>query len=729
MAHMFIRAALALSLIFTSFVGAPAVAAPTSLALVQQPRLVISDESFYIYVNLANKLQWAGNVVPRIDTEWFRCEVAQTAEINGTPRSCTSFGKRENDRVVSYMIAKEDQGFYIALRFTAILGSESLSYFLSMNNPVPDYFKPPVHENFPTITIKQPTISNSSFDPNVATAGSTLVLNPPTWKTKTNVRTTYSWFICDFVGKEMTTEPPGCTKLDGYSSQNEFVIANRAITADKKSIFVGGKSFRVAVTASISLTNKRSSPGATVYSASTNAIALKLPVLINSDPPVLSYKIPAKSSDPVLKLDGARVGHELTAQAGSWTSDSPIKRFVTYLRCDYPIASVISTLPSACTTISKEFDADKANPVTLITEAERGKYVTAQVRIENLAGSVYLYLPSLLVRSETFTRLEMVKAPTATIGTELGNSISIDPGTWKGTPPSYSYTWYACPTKVAAKIGYPGGTVNGVFAQELKGCGSFSQSASTTIPESAIGKYVVAIVNASNAISSLAVIIASSDSPITGTKPKITNLPQISSEIVSGKTNLKIPVQPIWFSDVRITSLESNLVLCGSQYEAGLTTLPSNCVTKSGNLTKEDEGYYVAMLFSATNSSGKSYVMTNTAGLVNNVSPNLGDKFIFQVFSENSKYVVGSTMRVRLVQVNSTPAPQKFSYQWYQCSQTPPTNSEKVPESCIAIPGKKSSSYVVTNLDRGKFIGAIVTAENLVFSQSKFFGRTTRIAW
>jgi hypothetical protein len=227
-----------------------------------------------------------------------------------------------------------------------------------------------------------PTVSG---DPVV---GLTLTADPGQW-TDPAASFAYVWQRCDASGS--------CSAIAGA------VGSTYTLTAGDLAATI-----RVEVTAT--------NVAGTIGTADSSAVG---PVVLPAPPAVLTP--PSVSGD-------ATVGSTLSADFGSW-SDPAATLTSVWQRCDSN---------AACTAIG----GAAANSYTL-TAADLGATVRFEVTATNAGGTSIadsastdvVALPALPT---------VVTAPSLNGDATVGATLTVDPGTWAGPPPSFAYTWHRC---------------------------------------------------------------------------------------------------------------------------------------------------------------------------------------------------------------------------------------------------------------------------------------------
>jgi hypothetical protein len=139
----------------------------------------------------------------------------------------------------------------------------------------------------------------------------------------------------------------------------------------------------------------------------------------------------------------ARVGKRLTVNKGTWTG-TPTPTFTyQWYTCTAKITSVTQTVPGTCSEISST-----ENTLELAS-AHAGKYMTVEVTGTSTGTDPVSWL-SASTTSQVKMRAANTVRPTITGQARVGKRLTVNKGTWTGTPtPKFTRKWYACTAKVA----------------------------------------------------------------------------------------------------------------------------------------------------------------------------------------------------------------------------------------------------------------------------------------
>ena len=231
-----------------------------------------------------------------------------------------------------------------------------------------------------------PTISGT------ARQGQTLTGQTGSWSGSTPIAFGFQWRVCDTAGAS-------CSDLAGATAQTHVVTS-----ADV------GHTLRVFVVAS------NSAGTASVLSAATTVVP--------------SGAAPANTSPPV--ITGTLLsGRTLTVNNGSWRG-SPTSFTYAWQRCDSGGNNCVWFANAAKT--------------YLLTDSDISHTFRVSVTATNSSGSGGAYSPLTGVVGATGTVRNTV-LPTITGTLQSGQTLTVNKGTWTGSPTAYGYAWQRCNSK------------------------------------------------------------------------------------------------------------------------------------------------------------------------------------------------------------------------------------------------------------------------------------------
>jgi sugar lactone lactonase YvrE len=283
-----------------------------------------------------------------------------------------------------------------------------------------------------------------------------------------------------------------------------------------------------------------------------------------------------------------------------------------------------------------------------------------------------------------------VAAPKVYGGSVAGETLNASSGSWEGTPPlAFSYQWKRCNS-----VGEACSDISEATAQ------------SYALTEADVGHTLIAAVVVTGELGSAeAHSSAPSDVVVAPTPPSNVTAPTITGEAHDEATLVAEPGE--WEGNPAPTfayqwqhcdegggECEDISEATGSEYTIG----------------HSEVGGTIRVLVTAENASGSASSaseVTSTVALQapsNTAAPAIGGEAI-----------EGHTLTAAAGEWAGTP-PFEYAYQWESC--------DALGESCLAIPGAQSETYVLTPADVGATIRVHVTAENAAGSESALSATT-----
>lgn len=473
------------------------------------------------------------------------------------------------------------------------------------------------------------------------------------------------WLRCNRpVTTAWTTVPAGCTAIANAHSANYVSTAADA-----------GKYLTAQVAASNTL-------GFTLAGALTTGA---------TDGPVA----PANAAAPTVS-GSAAVGSTWTVSTGTW-SGSPTPTVAPFwLRCATPVTVAWTTVPAGCTAIS---GARSTSYVS--TDADAGKYLTAQVAGSNSVGFALAGALTTVVTDGPIVPANTA-APTVTGSTTVGSTWTVSTGTWSGTPsPTLVPFWLRCGTPVTA-----------AWTTVPAGCSAIAGARSTTYVSTSAdaGKYLTVQVAGSNSAGFAlagALTTVATDGPVA---PASTAAPTVSGSTAVGST---WTVNPGTWTGTPAPTLAPFWLRCTSPLTTAWTSVPPGCTAISGARgtsyvsTTADAGKYLTAQVAATNSAG--FALAGALTTVATVGPVAPANTAAPTVAGSA--AVGSTWTVTPGTWTGTPAPTLAPF-WLRCTNPVTTAWTTVPAGCTAITGARSTTYVSTTADAGKYLTAQVAGTN-----------------
>jgi hypothetical protein len=156
---------------------------------------------------------------------------------------------------------------------------------------------------------------------------------------------------------------------------------------------------------------------------------------------IASAAAPANTTSPVVS-GTAKVGGTLNVSNGTW-SNSPTGYTYQWQRC---------TSPTTCTDIGNAVGQSYA-----VRNADGGYRIRAEVRARNADGSSTADSNLTDLIAATGAPVNTAR-PTVSGDATVGHTLTVDNGTWSGTPTSFRYQWIQCDRFGSGCVGIPGAT-------------------------------------------------------------------------------------------------------------------------------------------------------------------------------------------------------------------------------------------------------------------------------
>lgn len=457
-----------------------------------------------------------------------------------------------------------------------------------------------------------PTISGDPY------VGQTLAGSDGTWTGTSPITYVRQWLRCNSSGNS-------CTSISGATGKIYVVTST-----DK------GKTLRFRVTA------KNSAGSATARSAQTAVIQQAQP--------------PANTSPPTIS-GTAQDGRTLTGDPGTWTGTQPITYQYAWILCDSQ---------ARCTTSSV------TGTTYLVGSADIGMTITLRVTATNLTN-VSVTADSTPTAAVTAAPPVNTAAPTVSGSATVGSTLSADPGTWSGSPATYTYDWQRCS--------------NGT-------CSSTGGTSSTYLVQSAdVNSTLRVAVTATNSAAGVTAYSAETSAVYDpATVPTNTSAPTISGTPTDGQT---LTGDPGTWSTATPTpiSYAYQWLRCGQ----GACSPIQSATALTYVLTSSDVGDTVAFQTTATTVGGSAVATSSPTSTVaalppaNTVAPSM-----------TGTATDGSTLTVN-PGIWSGTTPISYAYDWQRCDGTG--------ANCVST-GVTSISYVLATADLGSTMVVVVTATN-----------------
>jgi hypothetical protein len=472
----------------------------------------------------------------------------------------------------------------------------------------------------PPVSVVAPAISGT------AGAGHTLTAGDGTWGGTHPLDFTYQWQRCDADGSN-------CTDIAGATDSTYDLTGGDV-----------GHAIRVEVTA----TNAAGDD--TAVSAPT---AATLPA-----PPVNTTQPPAPGGTGI---DGGT----LTADPGAWTGDAPVDYTYQWQRCDADGTN--------CTDIAGATDGTYTPG-----PADVGHAIVVVVTATNPGGSTSQ-------ASEPSTPVAAAPPANATPPSVSGDpsdggTLTVDPGTWTGTPPDLTYQWQRCDADGSNCVSIAGET-----------------GSSYILGSDDVGHAVTVVVTASNPAGD-ATSTAPATPAVAATPPHDTVAPVVDGAVAPGAT---LSAGDGAWSGTTPVDFTYQWQRCDAD--------GSNCVDIAGatddtyTLGDDDLGHTVVVVVTATNAAGTDTATSAPSAVLpappHNTTPP----------SISGTEEPGSVLTADPGTWSGT-GPFDMTYQWQRC--------DFFGNNCVDIAGATGDSYTLAADDVGHTIKVVVSASNAAGSDS-----------
>ncbi len=360
----------------------------------------------------------------------------------------------------------------------------------------------------------------------------------------------------------------------------------------------------------------------------------------------------------------AKDGSVLTAKPGSWTGLTPISYGYRWMLCN-ATGGACASIPEATET-----------RYTLGHE-DVGKTLHVAVTGSNSAGS-----------STATSTQSAVVAPLAPSNTALpvvsgtveqGQLLSVNSGTWEGTPPfAYTYKWDAC-NSAGEKCKAISGATSSTYRVASAQVGGTLRAAVTAENEAG-----------SKSINSEPTVVATEGPPVNLT------LPAVSGAAEEGQT---LHTSKGTWAGTEPYSFTYQWELCNSAGE-GCTDI-AGATSSNYSPTANGVGDTLRAVLTAKNAVGSTSATSLPSPVIDGRPANATPPAISGTARD------GETLSASIGAWSGYPAPT-YAYQWQSCNSAG--------EKCSNVSGATGPTYVLDHGDVGTTLRVIVTATNSVGS-------------
>ncbi len=614
--------------------------------------------------------------------QWYRCTGQVSAGyVSGTPGGANVCQSITGATSSTYTTVAADFGSYVTVTATlapATTAAVAPSTVL-VGEPAP-------------VVLASPNLSVTALNDFAGTQTYALTLSAG-FGNLYNYTATYQWYDCGStaITTNTTTVPLSCYQITTNATGANATGAQYTFAASD-----AGQNVSVLVT----VTNAAGS--ATLFAQSVGPV------------------VTSAANTSTYPTFNANTSTGVSASSlGNWSgSPSPTSWTVTWYRCSGAgPASGSTTLNPACTTAiagptTYNVESPSPMPSYTFTAADNGDSVLMGVTAYNGVVSSYVAYSA---ASSVFTAVapSFPVAPSITTGTvAVGNLLTVDPGTLSGAPqPTVTqYAWYYCTAPHTTGIAQSTATLGSGYSD----CNSTPLSTSTTsatysVPNNPtlVGNYILAVVTASNGVTSKSYVTAAVGKVTGPSAPSATIQVAVGLNGLATATPANLSGQPL----PTASSFTYSWYDCSAAQAASTTpasslsalNLSANCSSATSPSTYSSSSTYSITpndVYLSTGTGGGLVVVAevNTIGgivYINSASSNA--PLTSAPPSGGSVTVSGSGSLVTPFTATATwqavPAPT-ITYQWYMCTSS--LNPRSSVSGCSEVTGATGSTFAPT---------------------------------
>jgi hypothetical protein len=355
-------------------------------------------------------------------------------------------------------------------------------------------------------------------------------------------------------------------------------------------------------------------------------------------------------------------------------------------------------MPAGCSAIS---NATSLNYVS--ASADNAKYVGLAVIASNAKGTKIRYsattaklggAPGLLTNA-SFTPSKLTYVD--------GDVLTASPGVWTNYPvATATYQWKRC----SSAIIWAGRSING-----LTGCESIEGATGDTYTVRAIpdaGTHIAFQVTVTNSDGTL---YSHTTTGYVEGPPWVSGTTTVGSELTAHTGSFGVAadwVATVWY---RCTQ---PVLTSSSELDPSCTYIDLGTAQAKYTLTSADAGkylitaaYYEVRVWSLGRwTYSTRYAYSASTGIVS------GPLVFATNPSISGTNTLGSTLTAIVGTWTGYPAKTSSSFAWYRCNSTTGGGQNELPFSCVVIAGATSSTYVIVDADRSKYLRVAETADN-----------------
>ena len=563
----------------------------------------------------------------------------------------------------TYTVTAKDHGFWLVSHMTASLAGVNTEIWTNSIGPV---YKAIKYYKGASVAAGDGTYPYLLDKPVTANEG--------TWDGPPKF--TYQWHVC-------SKAVPAATKLNALCK----VITGATKDAFTPTAAQNGKYLMVRISGSTPLAKTI----VTVFSASSGKVL---------DDPTNTKVLSIPATAPV-------VDDPTTVTIGVWTgSPAPVLSHDWFV-CPTDENATDDQLPDGCEAIQ-----GATSTSLVITKAMLGRYIIARETATSAAGT-----DSIISRtSPVVVSRPVYESDPVVLGVnEIGQTLTATTGVGENSlEDSVEYQWLSCATAGVSASVKPAncsliaGADQAEFATTRSVEGAYIAVQVTLVNE--VGRTVRVSATTSDFIKSEPVLESATFAP--AVDPVVATPVTAPSGLWRGAPALKQTFQ--WF-------------VCASE-GAMAPTQPAGCSPISGaeaasfTPSHAQADNYLRVRVTATNSMGSYTVWSGTSSVVREKPNFIGVPVL------SATALSGTPIELSETSSNGVPVPTR-SIVWYQCKSAVNASAAVVPAAagCVAIPGQVSASYIPTNADLDKYIGALVTSTNSIGSASVFTATSLQV--
>ena len=566
-------------------------------------------------------------------------------------------------RSASYTVTAKDAGFRLVASVVASLDGTDTSIWTNSSGIV--------YTNISYFKGAGVAAGDGSYP---AVVGIPVKPNPGTWAGPPSFK--YQWYVCS-------------SKVAGSATLSKLckIIPGATRESFTPTLAQNGKYLMVRLSGSTPL-------AATVV---TTFSAGSVKVL---DDPSNAKAVSVPNQAPV-------VGDKITATSGTWSGTPAPTRTYQWYACETADLAAGDEKPEDC----EEVPGATSSSIT-VSQNLFDKFLVVEERASNTAGSSSIFSASTLA----VVSRPVFESDPVVLGTpEVGQTFAAVSGVGESSlEDSISYQWHSCATASASAITRPANCL------PISGATN-SEFMATRVVE---GLYLSVSVTLTNKVGSTVRFSATSNGFVNSSPELETStLTSVPDPLVG--TALSAP-SGLWrgapapqFSYQWLVCTAPGLV-SQSVPDSCRSIVAANSATYTP--TKEESGFYLRVQITATNANGDFSVVSAASPVVRE-KPNF-----ISIPVLSGAAINGSTIELTETASNGVPVPVR-TISWYQCKTQVLSSTSAVPANagCVQIVGQSGPSYVASNADLDRFVGALVTSTNSVGSTSVFTATTSVI--